>query len=487
MYVKSLFLAGLLLSQPLSAAEFWVSTTGADTNNCSSLALACKTIQKGISVLNPGDTLYIKAGTYIEDSSKTTFAKRCSWFDVTASLCAVKSGTINNPITISAAPGDERKVIIDSESVRAGLQLNSNDYIVFNGLTFKNQHTVGISNLGQAENAVADIPKLAEGIVVQNCSFFNTHGNAGGNISSIAMWGSKDWIVRNNLIDGVSAGGTTVASGIQSYGVINALIEHNTIRTNGFGIFWKDHFVKDLTTRELWQESEIRYNYIQAPKVGVRISIRGAGSPEAGHNYIHHNIITGLDKSGIGIEYAMAEAFAISGDLVVKNNLIDGNWNTSSVGLSVDAAKTLTVDGNIFMRLNVPLQLLKYHDTKLVSLVQSNSNIYDNKVVIIADRYSTTTKLFDSLAKWNAVQSGSLKTVATNSPDSKSLTVNSDFLFDDVVRYKYNIKSPALNFLGIGKSAGPYETGTETIGISYEKSFPTAPIDAKRVSSSTGG
>jgi hypothetical protein len=476
MFQKMFLLATAFLSSSLSAAEFWVSPTGLDTNNCSTQLAACKTIQRGISLLNPGDTLYIKAGTYIEDSSTSSFTKRCGWFDpVVASICITKSGTPDKPITISSAPGDERKVIIDSQSIRAGLQIQGHDYIVFNGLTFKNQHTVGIANWGQAENNVADIARLAEGIVVQNSSFFNTHGNAGGNISSIAMWGSKDWVVRNNLIDGVTAGGSTVTAGIQSYGVINALIENNTIRNAGFGIFWKDHYVKDLNTRELWQESEIRYNYIDVPKVGIRVSIRGENSPEAGHNHFHHNIITGLTDSSFGIEYAMSGAHSISGKLTVNNNLIDGQGKTSTVGLSVDAARELNVYGNIFRRLTVPLQLIKYSDTKLVSLAYANFNIYEPKVTIIVDRYSTTTKQFNLLTDWKGVKTGPYLTVDVNSPDLGSIGVHSDILFDNFSKYTHHSESPALNFLAQGKHAGPYETGTEVIGVSYAESPPQSP------------
>lgn len=475
MFLKLTFLAatGLLLSQSLAAAEYWVATTGSDSNSCSRES-ACKSIQKGIGLLNPGDTLYISAGTYIEDSSKSSFTKRCGWFDpLVASLCINKSGTKTNPITISAAAGDERKVIIDSQGQRAGLQIGGNDYIVFKGLTFKNQHTVGIANWGQAENAVADIPRLAEGIVIDGCSFFYTYGPAGDNISSIAMWGSKDWTVRNNLIDGSSAAGTTVASGIQAYGVINALIENNTIRNVGFGIFWKDHYVKDLANREPWQESEIRYNHITAPKVGIRISIRGDKSPEAGHNFIHHNIITGLDKNGIGIEYAMSGAYGISGDLIVNNNLIDADWNAGSVGLSVDSARSLKMNGNIFARLNVPFQLIKFHDTKLVRLQSSNFNIFDSKVTIIADRYSASTKLFSSLSSWALTKKGELNTVDADFPDKDSIAINSDLLFDSKSAYTYRTQSAALNFLPTGKNAGPYD-GSGPVGISFDNSPPGA-------------
>jgi len=51
------------------------------------------------------------------------------------------------------------------------------------------------------------------------------------NMSGIGMWGSKDWVVKNNLIDtAYTIDSTRGAAGIQAYGTINALIEHNEIK-----------------------------------------------------------------------------------------------------------------------------------------------------------------------------------------------------------------------------------------------------------------
>ncbi len=78
------------------------------------------------------------------------------------------------------------------------------------------------------------------------------------------MWGSKDWVVRNNRIDKVVQGdGTRAAAAIQAYGVINALVEHNEMTNVEFGVYWKDHFIKDASRRHFF-ESEIRFNKINA-------------------------------------------------------------------------------------------------------------------------------------------------------------------------------------------------------------------------------
>jgi hypothetical protein len=376
-------------------------------------------------------------------------------------LCAQASGEPQKPIVISAAPGHEHKVIIDSELQRAGFQLSSHDFISIKGLVFKNHYSVGIANWGQPQNEVADIPALSEGIVIEGNEFYNTWGPEGDNVSSIAMWGSKDWIVNNNLIDGVDAGGPTIASGIQSYGVINATITNNTIRNVGFGIFWKDHFVKNAATRELWQESDIGYNKISAENAGIRISIRGQNSVEAGHSYIHHNIINGLGPEGVGILAAMSGAAGPSGSLTIDHNLIDGH-NNSTIGISVDSHRRLSVRGNIFTRLNLALELVRYSDTNRVKLIYSDYNIFDSFFQNIVDRYSPTSGSITSLSVWKTLVSDSFNTIAISSPDTNSELVTSS-LFENLDNYKHSPTSPALKLVQ-GMNAGPYEQGDEIIG-----------------------
>jgi len=108
----SILLFGGLLSGSVSAATYYVSTTGADTN-VGSQQSPFKTFAKAITVANPGDSLKIFGGTYTE------------------SLKATKSGTAGAPITIS--PVDATRVIIDNTNKPN--VLISGSYINISGIT----------------------------------------------------------------------------------------------------------------------------------------------------------------------------------------------------------------------------------------------------------------------------------------------------------------------------------------------------------------
>lgn len=104
---------GLLASgTPALAATYYVAITGSNTNNGSATS-PFNTIQKGLSVLSPGDTLLIRDGTYSGSSN---------------GLTSLPNGSSGNYITIQAE--NEGNVIIT-----AGLNMaHTNSYLQFIGL-----------------------------------------------------------------------------------------------------------------------------------------------------------------------------------------------------------------------------------------------------------------------------------------------------------------------------------------------------------------
>ncbi|GAA3978082.1 hypothetical protein GCM10022278_38460 [Allohahella marinimesophila] len=466
MTVKSVLGGALLIiAMEAGAQDLWVSKVGSDKNSCSEPASkACLTIQKAVSVAKPGDVINITAGRYVENSALSKFTKRCAWLDdLTASLCIEKGGSADKPLIIRAAPGEEGHVVIDSESKRVGIHTQNADFITISGLKIINSRVVGIASWGQATVEIPDYERLGVGLVIENNSIVNTTGPHGVNTSAIGMWGSKDWIVRNNLITGVSVEGASLGSGIKAYGVINALIEHNEIYNTDLGIYWKDHHVADKR-RTLFDESIIQYNKINASTNGVYISARPGGTA-AGNNIITKNIIYGYEGSGIRGNTAAADF--LSGDLVVTNNLFDGENNRSSEAITVDSQRSVEIYGNIIVRNKIDIATDHYSPTKFGHLTRVDYNIYDNDVQFLVDRYSKSRKGFNQLGAWKNSSSDKLFSVKTADPDANS--VNSDLkdIFTSIQDKNYHLPkdSIARKFLPDGSNAGPYQHGDEEIGI----------------------
>lgn len=94
-------LALCLLPLVLPAAMVFVSPNGDDANP-GTLAQPVRTIQHGVDLLQPGDTCYVRAGTYRE------------------SVTLTRSGTAEQPIRVRAYPGE--RVVLDGTESIAGWQ-----------------------------------------------------------------------------------------------------------------------------------------------------------------------------------------------------------------------------------------------------------------------------------------------------------------------------------------------------------------------------
>ena len=473
----NIFVGLLSLAFNGHATDYWVMKSGNDANGCSNATNdACLTIQKGVSQLVAGDTLNVGAGIYDGDGGASQFKPSgtfCGWLDsepASSNVCVAIDGTKESPIVIQAAPGNEGEVVVDAGGNKVGFHLQNSDYIGIRGFKIINSRTAGIASWGQPENNVADESRLSIGVVIENNSIVNTTGAKGKNTSAIALWGTKDWVVRNNLIDGVSNGGGTVASGLQSYGVINALVENNQIMNVDSGIYWKDHFIADVTTRTSVFESEIRYNLIESRDRGVNLGIKGSNTGEVGDNHIHHNIIYGFGGAAAGVHVASAGAFSVGGRIVVENNILDGRSNSSS-GISADSVDDMRIVGNIIIGTTSVLELVNYSGsaTKRVALSESNYNVYDaSGFQIHADRYSSSGgSLIYDLADWQKLVESDLMSLDVSNPDRDSITVNATSLFlSDVDNgYQFAEGSSATGLMPDGSSAGPYQYGNEIVGL----------------------
>jgi parallel beta-helix repeat protein len=132
--------AGLMPHGTLAAATYYVSQNGSDSND-GSQSEPFETIRYGISQLDAGDTLYIRAGTYAEaiDSNSMTLPVGDSW---------------DNPVTIAANSGE---TVVLRPNLNGGtvILLGHSDiqYVIFDGLVVDATGTGSTGGLGLINGA----------------------------------------------------------------------------------------------------------------------------------------------------------------------------------------------------------------------------------------------------------------------------------------------------------------------------------------------
>ena len=120
-------LAILLVGRSAQATDYYVATTGSDSN-AGTMAAPFATLQKGANTAVAGDTVYIRGGTY----SITTPATSGAGINFT------KSGTATAPINYFAYPGevpvfDFTNMVISTTGYTHGFVINAS-YLHFKGL-----------------------------------------------------------------------------------------------------------------------------------------------------------------------------------------------------------------------------------------------------------------------------------------------------------------------------------------------------------------
>jgi parallel beta-helix repeat protein len=126
------------------AATYYVALTGSDSNTCPSAQNTSRpkqTIAAGVTCLNPGDTLYVRGGTYtgssnVIDSARFTVPSGTSW---------------SSAITIAGHPGET--VVIQPPNNIHGLRLTTGapSYLIFQDFTldYSNDTAIPGANIGR--------------------------------------------------------------------------------------------------------------------------------------------------------------------------------------------------------------------------------------------------------------------------------------------------------------------------------------------------
>jgi parallel beta-helix repeat protein len=251
-----------------TAPTYYVSTSGNDANPCS-LASPCLTIAHGLSILNAGDTLYIRGGTY--GGANNT---------IDSQLNTVPSGTsYANAITIEEYPGET--VVLQPNSGLSAIRLTTGakSYIVFKNFT------VDLVNSAALVDAAPECIYMdsgsnhirMDGLELKNCPKFGlgvSHNNAESPF--------------NEFING----------SIHDCGYVGDAV------TNGHGAY--------ITADDFLIANSSIYS-----NTGYGLHFYNTGLPRQFRGDIHGNRIYSNDQYGIVVAY--------TDGATVYNNLIYGN------------------------------------------------------------------------------------------------------------------------------------------------------------------
>ncbi len=300
-----------------------VNHSSASDSNPGTEASPWRTIVHAAAMADPGDSVWVKAGEYRND-------------DIIIG---------NSGVSISAYPGDERRVVIR----QYGLISHGNSNLTINGLKFVESEAHAIRIVGpDAENIVITnnhtYDSYNSGISIRGVT-----GNADpGNYDNI-----RDVLVSGNLVElGTNGGGGEIIS--VGSGAVNVDIAFNEVRvgdpslTGGDeGISFKEgvrdsrifgNVIHDLSDKAISIDGgssshdplvtniEIFDNIIyDVPSHGMWITTEGQGDVDGVH--IHHNVIYQVDHDGI-LVYQHPGGESDGG--TVRNVLIEYNtvWDT---------------------------------------------------------------------------------------------------------------------------------------------------------------
>jgi parallel beta-helix repeat protein len=247
--VRSLFLFILILiasigitGYTLSASTYYVSPSG-DNTNPGTISAPWKTIGKAAGLVNPGDTVYIRAGTYAEY------------------LTFTRSGTVDHPITFEAFPGEipvidgSGKTTNPANPWAASNNLISvyGNYVIIRGLELKNSAGFGIyfnANYCTVDRVHVHNGYFA-GVYFYMCSYdtvknsvvhdfydYGTGGvSGGGNADGMGSSAGNSTpypdyghhVFRNNLVYNTSD------DGIDTWSSRGNIVENNVVHNAGYG------------------------------------------------------------------------------------------------------------------------------------------------------------------------------------------------------------------------------------------------------------
>ena len=262
--------------------EFYAAPDGSD-DNPGTRDKPWRNLHTSIASLKPGDTLFLRGGTY--DISKTAPERGIK------GLSFGTNGTPAQPITVQGFPGEE--AIITSQYTSAGCYINR-DFVHVRDLVIEKSRAGIVFGRGK-------------GLVFDGLTIRHILGGGNENTSAFYPHSMTESVIRNGLYHDVwmRSRAHVNSAGVMLYWCRYNVIENNEVYHTGQGFFDKDGNTGTI----------IRYNYIHDVTCGVTRSTQG--EHEALNGRIHNNVFVSV-AGAIRYWGNMGE---IRGDRVFNNTI----------------------------------------------------------------------------------------------------------------------------------------------------------------------
>ena len=210
------FLFFLLSIQLVLAQDFYVSDSNGSDNNSGTIESPYKTINKGISMVNAGGTVYVMEGVYQNENYGTVDPSTNTNMNNEHVVTINKSGTEGAYITLRNYPGHTPKIQFDG---RGGIVIsNDMNYIIVEGFEVEGPAQDIDYDMAEADrNYKIEMAEDEDDSTNYNHSYFGGKGIWGG------YGAHHNIIIRNNIVH------DTCGSAIRFNDSDHILIENNIV------------------------------------------------------------------------------------------------------------------------------------------------------------------------------------------------------------------------------------------------------------------
>jgi hypothetical protein len=327
--------------EPESGASYYVATDGSD-DNPGTETRPFRTLGKGVSVLSPGDVLYIRGGTYKEEVTIST------------------RGTPDQPVLVSAYPGEHP--VIDGAGVSSGEYLVHlrGSYITVQGLEIKNAaiRGVGVSGDNNTARSLNVHHSYKSGILltgrnglVEKCTVWQNsqrHHVDGRTSGCLSASGSTGGVIRDNVV--FNNWGEAVST-LKAYGTI---IEDNVVYDN-FAI----NIYVDNTPQTVVRDNFVHHSgdpeWDSAPGISICDESYSSGRAASDGLEVYNNLVYG----GNGCFYVQTGSCwtGLRNALIANNTFVNAGRQATVIIGSRDHTGSRVVNNIVVQEDSLPVAI----------------------------------------------------------------------------------------------------------------------------------